>query len=107
MRQGVETPEQLVQDGIKLRGRSIHVHPKPDRIIGSSLHGWQRFGPPSDFTYVHSFGSDTIGLHEHCNCQNWACNRKDIDWIYSQSLIDWDAHRVTPYLYKGGRLPFI
>ncbi len=74
-RQGVETADQLCEEGIVMKGRYLHVHPDPCRIIRSHLVGWSRIGPEEDLAYVHKYGSGSVA-GTHWDCTNDGCNRR-------------------------------
>lgn len=76
IKQGVESPEQLVCDvtGLHFIGKSLHVHPKPCRIMGTHLVGWSSTGPDKEDPYCHLFGRG-LRDHAHTGCKNPGCNR--------------------------------
>lgn len=76
IKQGVESPEQLVCDvtGLQFIGKSLHVHPKPCRIMGTHLVGWSSAGPDKEDPYCHLFGRG-LRDHAHTGCKNPGCNR--------------------------------
>lgn len=76
IKQGVETCEQLVCDvtGVHFVGKSLHVHPKPCRIMGTHLVGWSSTGPDKEDPYCHLFGRG-LRDHAHTGCKNPGCNR--------------------------------
>lgn len=76
IKQGVESPEQLVCDvtGLHFIGKSLHVHPKPCRIMGTHLVGWSSTGTDKEDPYCHLFGRG-LRDHAHTGCQNPGCNR--------------------------------
>lgn len=74
--QGVESREQLVCDitGLQFVGKSLHVHPKPCRIMGTNLVGWATTGPDKADPYSYLFGRG-LREHAHTGCKNPSCNR--------------------------------
>lgn len=76
IKQGVESREQLVCDitGLHFVGKSLHVHPKPCRIMGTHLVGWATTGPDKDDPYSYLFGRG-LREHAHTGCKNPGCNR--------------------------------
>lgn len=76
IKQGVESCEQLVCDitGMQFVGKSLHVHPKPCRIMGTHLVGWATTGPDKEDPYSHLFGRG-LREHAHTGCKNVGCNR--------------------------------
>lgn len=76
IKQGVESREQLVCDitGLDFVGKSLHVHPKPCRIMGTHLVGWATIGPDKEDPYSYLFGRG-IRKHAHTDCKNPGCNR--------------------------------
>lgn len=76
IKQGVESREQLVCDvtGLHFVGKSLHVHPKPCRIMGTHLVGWSNTGPDKEDPYCHLFGRG-LRDHAHTGCKNPGCNR--------------------------------
>lgn len=80
-------------NGIPVVGTSLHVHPKPDRIIGSKLRGWTRVGRPNDFEYEYYYGPNLGGRQrwngDHLDCKNLGCNRRDLRRFHNQHEVDW------------------
>lgn len=76
IKQGVENREQLVCDitGLHFVGKSLHVHPKPCRMMGTHLVGWATTGPDKEDPYSHLFGQG-LREHAHTGCKNPGCNR--------------------------------
>lgn len=76
IKQGVESREQLVCDitGLQFVGKSLHVHPKPCRIMGTHLVGWATTGPDKEDPYSYLFGRGHRE-HAHTGCKNPGCNR--------------------------------
>lgn len=76
IKQGVESREQEVCDipGLQFVGKSLHVHPKPCRIMGTHLVGWASTGPDKEDPYSYLFGRG-LREHAHTGCENPGCNR--------------------------------
>lgn len=76
IKHGVESREQLVCDstGLQFVGKSLHVHPKPCRIMGTHLVGWATTGPDKEDPYSYLFGRG-LRKHAHTGCKNVGCNR--------------------------------
>lgn len=81
-------------NGIEIVGNALHVHPKPCRLIGSSLQGWARVGSPDDHEYQCFFGTNfqAKGFRWngfHLECDNPGCNRRDLRRFRIQDKVDW------------------